>query len=118
MQHLFLSEMRHIDQITDQNNIDHYYHSYSYYYSPINVKNMEIVNSDASINGQADNLNVSRKSVVKITGADAYARYRCASLPHIPTSGLNESFGDNTNHKQAEITLSTDESPNDFYQNH
>lgn len=107
MQHLFLSEMRHIDQITDQNNIDHYYHSYSYYYSPINVKNMEIVNSDASINGQADNLNVSGKSVVKITGADAYARYRCASLPHIPTSGLNESFGDNTNHKQAEITLST-----------
>lgn len=99
--------MRHIDQITDQNNIDHYYHSYSYYYSPINVKNMEIVNSDASINGQADNLNVSGKSVVKITGADAYARYRCASLPHIPTSGLNESFGDNTNHKQAEITLST-----------
>ncbi|EKL3977450.1 autotransporter outer membrane beta-barrel domain-containing protein [Morganella morganii] len=68
---------------------------------------MEIVNSDASINGQADNLNVSGKSVVKITGADAYARYRCASLPHIPTSGLNESFGDNTNHKQAEITLST-----------
>ncbi|EGT3611650.1 autotransporter outer membrane beta-barrel domain-containing protein [Morganella morganii] len=107
MQHLFLSEMRHIDQITDQNNIDHYYHSYSYYYSSINVKNMEIVNSDASINGQADNLNVSGKSVVKITGADAYARYRCASLPHIPTSGLNESFGDNTNHKQAEITLST-----------
>ncbi len=107
MQHLFLSEMRHIDQITDQNNIDHYYHSYSYYYSPINVKNMEIVNSDASINGQADNLNVSGKSVVKITGADAYARYRCASLHHIPTSGLNESFGDNTNHKQAEITLST-----------
>lgn len=107
MQHLFLSEMRHIDQITDQNNIDHYYHSYSYYYSPINVKNMEIVNSDASINGQADNLNVSGKSVVKITGVDAYARYRCASLPHIPTSGLNESFGDNTNHKQAEITLST-----------
>lgn len=99
--------MRHIDQITDQNNIDHYYHSYSYYYSPINVKNMEIVNSDASINGQADNLNVSGKSVVKITGADAYARYRCASLHHIPTSGLNESFGDNTNHKQAEITLST-----------
>ncbi|HCR3991093.1 TPA: autotransporter outer membrane beta-barrel domain-containing protein [Morganella morganii] len=68
---------------------------------------MEIVNSDASINEQADNLNVSGKSVVKITGADAYARYRCASLPHIPTSGLNESFGDNTNHKQAEITLST-----------
>ncbi|HDT3148668.1 TPA: autotransporter outer membrane beta-barrel domain-containing protein [Morganella morganii subsp. morganii] len=68
---------------------------------------MEIVNSDASINGQADNLNVSGKSVVKITGVDAYARYRCASLPHIPTSGLNESFGDNTNHKQAEITLST-----------
>ncbi|HHN8408718.1 TPA: autotransporter outer membrane beta-barrel domain-containing protein [Morganella morganii] len=101
------SGYRHIDKTTDQNNIDHYYHSYNYYYSPVNVKNMEIVNSDASINGQADNLNVSGKSVVKITGADAYARYRGASLPHISTSGLNESFGDNTNRKQAEIMLST-----------
>lgn len=101
------SGYRHIDKTTDQNNIDHYYHSYSYYYSPVNVKNMEIVNSDASINGQADNLNISGKSVVKITSTDAYARYRGASLPHIPTSGLNESFGDNTNRKQAEITLST-----------
>lgn len=101
------SGTRHVTKTTDEHNIDHYHYTYSYYYSPVNVNAMDIVNSSADINGQADKLKVSGKSVVKITSANAYAKYRGASVPHISVPGYNETYGDNINRTSAVITLGT-----------
>lgn len=67
---------------------------------------MDIVNSSADINGQADKLKVSGKSVVNITSTNAYAKYSGASVPHISVPGHNETYGDNIN-KKAVITTGT-----------
>ena len=101
------SGTRYVTKTTDEHNIDHYHYTYSYYYSPVNVNAMDIVNSSADINGQADKLKVSGKSVVKITSANAYAKYRGASVPHISVPGYNETYGDNINRTSAVITLGT-----------
>lgn len=101
------SGTRHVTKTTDEHNIDHYHYTYSYYYSPVNVNVMDIVNSSADINGQADKLKVSGKSVVNITSTNAYAKYSGASVPHISVPGHNETYGDNINKKEAVITLAT-----------
>lgn len=86
------------------------YYQYSHYYSPVSVKNMLIKDSNADINGQADNLDVRGSSVVTITGSNAYASYRGANAENQtdPNLGLPVvGRPGEVNNRQDEVTIST-----------
>lgn len=86
------------------------YYQYSHYYSPVSVKDMLIKDSNADINGQADNLDVRGSSVVTITGSNAYASYRGANAENQtdPNLGLPVvGRPGEVNNRQDEVTIST-----------
>ncbi|EPU0812837.1 autotransporter outer membrane beta-barrel domain-containing protein [Morganella morganii] len=86
------------------------YYQYSHYYSPVSVRDMLIKDSNADINGQADNLDVQGSSVITITGSDAYSRYRGANAENQtdPNLGLPVvGRPGEVNNRQDAITIST-----------
>lgn len=93
--------------ISHENGIDYSEYYYDYYYSQVNVKDMDINNANVNINGQADDLRVSGNAVVKITSSDAYTKYQGVALPFITNPGSHDRLGDNINRHDASITLST-----------
>lgn len=84
-------------------------YNYEYFYSAVEVDTLAIADSSVRINGKADNLTVGGKSVVTITGSDAYNKYRGADYenPSNPQSTLPLYRNGYDNNRRDEITVST-----------
>ncbi|CAK7000889.1 MAG: hypothetical protein MORG_00002 [Morganella sp. (in: enterobacteria)] len=84
-------------------------YDYEYFYSAVEVDTLAITDSSVRINGKADNLTVGGKSVVTITGSDAYSKYRGADYenPSNPQSTLPLYRNGYDNNRRDEITVST-----------
>ncbi|MBC4012441.1 autotransporter outer membrane beta-barrel domain-containing protein [Morganella morganii] len=84
-------------------------YDYEYFYSAAEVDTLAITDSSVRINGKADNLTVGGKSVVTITGSDAYSNYRGASYekPSEFTSSLTPHRNGYDNNRRDETTVST-----------
>ncbi len=84
-------------------------YDYEYFYSAVEVDTLAITDSSVRINGNADNLTVGGKSVVTITGSDAYSKYRGADYenPSNPQSTLPLYRNGYDNNRRDEITVST-----------
>ncbi|MEY1637142.1 autotransporter outer membrane beta-barrel domain-containing protein [Morganella morganii] len=84
-------------------------YDYEYFYSAVEVDTLAITDSSVRINGKADNLTVDGKSVVTITGSDAYDKYRGADYenPSNPQSTLPLYRNGYDNNRRDEITVST-----------
>ena len=84
-------------------------YDYEYFYSAVEVDTLAITDSSVRINGKADNLTVDGKSVVTITGSDAYDKYLGADYenPSNPQSTLPLYRNGYDNNRWDEITVST-----------
>ena len=84
-------------------------YDYEYFYSAVEVDTLAITDSSVRINGKADNLTVDGKSVVTITGSDAYDKYRGADYenPSNPQSTLPLYRNYYDNKRRDEVTIST-----------
>lgn len=84
-------------------------YDYEYFYSAVEADPLAITDSSVRINGKADNLTIGGKSVVTITGSDAYNKYRGADYenPSNPQSTLPLYRNSYDNNRRDEITVST-----------